>query len=109
MHRYGSEALSTAHDNLTRINTVIDTLIDIIRAVFEAGNLLEQQRQGIIIRQLSAWAAILGVPTAISGIYGMNFAHMPELETPYGYQITIALMLSVCLLLYIRFKKLRWL
>jgi magnesium transporter len=61
--------LRDAHDNLTRINTMISTMIDIIRAVFEAGNLLEQQRQGIIIRQLSAWAAILGVPTAISGIY----------------------------------------
>ena len=60
------------HDNLTRLDTMISGLVDVIRAVFEASNLLEQQRQGIIIRQLSAWAAILGVPTAIAGIYGMN-------------------------------------
>ena len=43
----------------------------------EASNLLEQQRQGVITRQFAAWAAILAVPTAIAGIYGMNFANMP--------------------------------
>jgi magnesium transporter len=41
-----------------------------------ASNLLEQQRQGVITRQLAAWAAILAVPTAIAGIYGVNFEKM---------------------------------
>ena len=49
--------------------------------VFEVSTLFEQQRQGDITRKLAAWAAILAVPTAIAGIYGMNFAHMPELTT----------------------------
>ena len=57
--------------------------------MFEAANLLEQQRQGVITRQLAAWAAILAVPTAIAGIYGMNFANMPELKTDYGYFIVL--------------------
>ena len=47
--------------------------------------LLEQQRVGTITRQLAAWAAILAVPTAFAGIYGMNFQNMPELHTRYGY------------------------
>ena len=46
---------------------------------------LEAQRIGVVTRQLAARAAILMVPTAIAGIYGMNFKHMPELDTPYGY------------------------
>ena len=57
---------------------------EILTSVFEAANLLEQQRQGVITRQLAAWAAILAVPTAIAGIYGMNFANMPELKTDYA-------------------------
>jgi magnesium transporter len=97
------------HDHLIRLDTMISGLVDVIRAVFEASNLLEQQRQGVIIRQLAAWAAILGVPTAIAGIYGMNFTHMPELHAPYGYPIAIGAMLSICVALYVRFKKLRWL
>ena len=54
-------------------------------SVFEFSTLLEQQRESATTRQLAAWAAILAVPTAIAGIYGMNFEHMPELGWEYGY------------------------
>ena len=98
------------HDQLVRVDAMISGLVDVIRAVFEASNLLEQQRQGTTTRQLAGWAAILGVPTAIAGIYGMNFVNTPELHTTYGYPIVVAVvMLSICVGLYIRFKKLRWL
>ena len=97
------------HDQLVRVDAMISGLVDVIRAVFEASNLLEQQRQGVTIRQLAGWAAILGVPTAIAGIYGMNFMNMPELHATYGYPIVVAVMLSICVGLYMRFKKLRWL
>jgi len=97
------------HDQLVRVDAMISGLVDVIGAVFEASNLLEQQRQGITIRQLAGWAAILGVPTAIAGIYGMNFMNMPELHATYGYPIVVAVMLSICAGLYMRFKKLRWL
>ena len=97
------------HDHLIRLDAMISGLVEVIGAVFEASNLLEQQRQGIIIRRLAAWAAILGVPTAIAGIYGMNFRYMPELDTPYGYPIAMAVMLLICVALYMRFKKSRWL
>jgi magnesium transporter len=97
------------HDHLVHLSALVGSLIDTIRGVFEASNLLEQQRQGSITRQLAAWAAILAVPTAVAGIYGMNFAHMPELDLRYGYQATIVVILLICLTLYWRFKKLGWL
>lgn len=96
-------------EQLIRLDGMISGLVDVIRAVFEASNLLEQQRQGVITRQLASWAAILGATTAIAGIYGMNFSNMPELQSSYGYPIVVGVMLSICLGLYIRFKKLRWL
>lgn len=83
-------------------------LRDIVTSVFEAANLLEQQRQGAITRQLAAWAAILAVPTAIAGIYGMNFENMPELKTEYGYYVVLAVILVLCAILYYRFKKAGW-
>ena len=97
------------HDQLIRLDGMISGLVDVIRAVFEASNLLEQQRQGASTRKLAGWAAILGAPTAIAAIYGMNFPNVPELHAPYGYPIVVGVMLSICLGLYVRFKKLRWL
>jgi hypothetical protein len=60
-------------DHVRRVEAMGNSLRDVLTSVFEVSNLLEQQRQGVITRQLAAWAAILAVPTAIAGIYGMNF------------------------------------
>lgn len=97
------------YDHVRRVEGSVSGLREIITSVFEASNLLEQQRQGAITRQLAAWAAILAVPTAVAGIYGMNFKNMPELETRYGYYVVIAVILVLCSLLFFRFKKARWL
>jgi Mg2+ and Co2+ transporter CorA len=80
-----------------------------IGILFEAGTLLEQQRQGAITRQLAAWAAILAVPTAIAGIYGMNFEVMPELKWQYGYYTVVGIIVALCAFLYVRFKRANWL
>ncbi|KQQ59747.1 magnesium transporter [Rhizobium sp. Leaf311] len=97
------------HDHIRRVDSMVSGLREIMTSVFEASNLLEQQRQGAITRQLAAWAAILAVPTAIAGIYGMNFKNMPELETRYGYFIVLAVIAALCSILYVRFKKAGWL
>jgi magnesium transporter len=96
-------------DHVRRVEMRVGGLREILTSVFEAANLLEQQRQGVITRQLAAWAAILAVPTAIAGIYGMNFANMPELKTDYGYFIVLGVIALLCSGLYVRFKKARWL
>ncbi|MFC6448205.1 magnesium/cobalt transporter CorA [Shinella zoogloeoides] len=96
-------------DHVKRVETMIAGLRDVITSVFEASNLLEQQRQGVITRQLAAWAAILAVPTAIAGLYGMNFRNMPELETRYGYFIVLGVIAALCGILFARFKRAGWL
>lgn len=95
-------------DNLVRVEAMGSGLIDVIRAALEASSLLEQQRQSDITRKLAAWAGILAVPTAIAGIYGMNF-NLPGTGTSWGYSVVFGVMLSVCLLLFWRFRKLQWL
>lgn len=61
------------------------------------------------MRRISAWGAILAVPTMISGVYGMNFQNMPELNTTYGYFIVVSLMVAASTSLYLYFKKIGWL
>jgi magnesium transporter len=66
-----------------------------------------QQNQDM--RKISAWAAMAAVPTAIAGIYGMNFENMPELAWEWGYPAVLALMVSVCTFLYVTFRRNHWL
>ncbi|WP_426131435.1 magnesium and cobalt transport protein CorA [Pararhizobium sp. PWRC1-1] len=96
-------------DHVKRVETMMSGLREVITSVFEASNLLEQQRQGTITRQLAAWAAILAVPTAIAGIYGMNFQNMPELQSRYGYFVVLGVIATLCGVLFYRFKKAGWL
>ncbi len=96
-------------DHVRRVNSRLGGLNEILSSVFEVANLLEQQRQGLITRKLAAWAAILAVPTAIAGIYGMNFEHMPELRWEYGYYAVLFVIAAICAALYVTFKRTKWL
>jgi magnesium transporter len=67
---------------------------------------LDQNEQ---VKRISGWAAILFGPTLVGTIYGMNFQHMPELQWRYGYPLALLAMLVLGLLLYLVFKRKRWL
>ena len=96
-------------DHTQKVEGMVDALREVITSVFEAASLLEQQRQSAITRKLAAWAAILAVPTAVAGIYGMNFEHMPELRWAWGYPAVMVGIAGVIGWLYWRFKKNGWL
>jgi magnesium transporter len=84
-------------------------LKETLAAIVETASLLEQHRQGEMTRQLAAWAGLLAVPTAIAGIYGMNFEYMPELRWHYGYFILLGCVGTICTTLYWRFRRIGWL
>ena len=96
-------------DHVRRVAGRVEGLREVLRGVFEIGLLTEQQRQSVATRKLAAWAAILAIPTAVAGIYGMNFEYMPELHLRYGYHAVLAVITGLCGLLYLRFKRVEWL
>src|SRR5213075_2790638 len=96
-------------DHVRRVLTRVEGLRDALSSVFEVSNLLEQQRQGVITRKLAAWAAILAVPTAVAGIYGMNFQFMPELHWRLGYPVTLGAIAVLCAALFVGFRHYDWL
>ena len=96
-------------DHIKRAQEEIDSLREVLAFAFEASLMAGQAQQTAITRQLAAWAAILAVPTAMAGIYGMNFEHMPELKWEYGYYIVVGVILAVCSILYLRFRHYGWL
>ena len=95
--------------------SILDFIVDnhvprqVLAFAFEASLMAGQAQQNAITRKLAAWAAILAVPTAVAGIYGMNFQNMPELHWKYGYYVVIAAIVALCGRLYLRFKRLGWL
>ncbi|MBZ0147890.1 MAG: magnesium/cobalt transporter CorA [Pseudorhodoplanes sp.] len=95
-------------DHVRRVKEEIDTLREVLAFAFEASLMTGQMSQTGITRKLASWAAILAVPTAIAGIYGMNFKHMPELNSEYGYFVVIAVIIVICFTLFTRFRKNRW-
>jgi magnesium transporter len=82
---------------------------DLLDSVLAAHHTQVTIRQNDDMRQISAWVAIVAAPTAIASIYGMNFRYMPELTSPMGYPTVLLVMLSVCVTLYLLFRRSGWL
>jgi len=111
------------YDHVIRVNEMIDNLRELLSTAFEVNlsflsvAINEEMKQLALSsaqenrqqRRLAAWAAIIAVPTMIAGIYGMNFADMPELSWQYGYPAILTGMAAICTALYIGFRRSGWL
>ncbi len=94
--------LSAVADRVTGYDELLTTLVS--AALTEVTT-----QQNADMRKISAWAAIALVPTAIAGIYGMNFQNMPELDWTYGYPMALGLIACVCVLLFVLLRRRGWL
>ncbi len=98
-----------AHDHLVAVTQRVSTLHDLLTNILAANLTQISIRQNEDMRKISAWVAIAAVPTMIAGIYGMNFEHMPELQSSWGYPMVLLLMVGACSWLYRKFKQADWL
>ncbi len=96
------------HDHLLRVVDDVESFRDLLTSVLTANLTQVSVRQNEDVRRISAWAAIIAVPTAIAGLYGMNFEHMPELRWTYGYPLVLGIILAMCLALYLYFRRIGW-
>jgi magnesium transporter len=94
--------LNTATERIAGFNELLTTLVDAVLAKIT-------MRQNNDMRKISAWVAIITVPTMIAGLYGMNFDDMPLLHNPAGYPLVIAITLLICLVLVRVFRRNEWL
>jgi magnesium transporter len=96
-------------DHLLRSVDHIESYDRLLTDILNAHLAQVSVRQNDDMRKISAWVAIAAVPTMIAGIYGMNFKHMPELGTEWGYPVTLAAMVIFCSALFRAFKRSGWL
>src|SRR5262249_35095849 len=97
------------HDPLLRVIDRIEGCRDLLTSVLAANMTQVTVRQNEDMRKISAWGAIIVVPTLIAGVYGMNFRNMPELKWRFGYPLAIGVILLICFALYRYFRRIGWL
>lgn len=97
------------YDNLVRLNDIVGTSRDIITGAMEAYVSIVSNRLNEIMKTLTVIATIMMPLTLIASIYGMNFKHMPELDSRMGYPIVILLMAVISAVMLYYFKKRKWL
>jgi len=93
------------------LNQLIDGLViqrELINESLSLYMTLMNNNLNLIMKKLTGLATIVGVPMLITGIYGMNFKHMPELYWRYGYPFSLLLMLLAGFVTYMVFKRKEW-
>jgi len=96
-------------DHAMRINERIDTMREMLSSVLEANLSLMSVNQNEVMKKLAAWAAVLGAPTLLASIWGMNFETMPELHIALAYPVALTLMIGSAFVLYGVFRRTGWL
>jgi len=96
-------------DHTVRVTEEIDMLRDLLSTAVEAQATVTSNQLNQTLRMMTSWSIILMSLTLIAGIYGMNFVHMPELSWPYGYALSLGLMVVVGGALVLFFRGRRWL
>ena len=105
VRRYMRDVLDHNTQAADRIASYDEVLSSLVQAA--VGKVSMQQNTDM--RKISAWVAIAAVPTALAGIYGMNFDDMPELHQVWGYPAVLLVMVTVCSVLYVNFRRNHWL
>ncbi|WP_320669841.1 magnesium and cobalt transport protein CorA [Patulibacter defluvii] len=96
-------------DHLTRDAEAVTALDELLSGILQANLAQLSVRQNDDTRKISAWVAIVAVPTMVFGLYGMNFTHMPELKWTLGYPAVIVVTVLICALLFRRLRRAGWL
>jgi magnesium transporter len=96
-------------DHLLRAIELTDGVREILTTIVDIRMARSAHQLNEVMKKLTAWAAIILVPTLVAGVYGMNFRHMPELHWILGYPLALAVMAVSSLWLYLGFRKRGWL
>lgn len=96
-------------DHLLRAKEQIAAFDELLNSILQAHLAQVTVAQNEDMRKITAWAAVIAVPTMVCGVYGMNFDHMPELHWTFGYPLVMGVIAVACGVLYRGFRRNGWL
>lgn len=97
------------YDHAARIGQSTDAMREMLTAAISVNLAVVGVSQNDDVKRLAGWAALLAVPTLLTGWYGMNFENMPELSEPHAYPVMLVAVATICGALYWRLKRSKWL
>lgn len=97
------------YDHLVRVSNMVDARREMIVTAIQVNLGMISLAENEVTKRLGSFAALFAVPTMIAGIYGMNFANIPELHFKYGYQVCLAVMAIIDIVLFVLFRRGGWL
>ena len=95
------------YDHVLRASEWTESLRDMVTAIFETNLSLQDARLNNVMKKLTAWAAIIAVPTAVTGYFGQNIPY-PGFAKEWGFALSVAAILIIGVGLYITFKRKNW-
>ncbi len=96
------------YDHVLRVSEWTESLRDMVTTIFETNLSLQDARLNTVMKKLTGWAAIIAVPTAITGFYGQNVPY-PGFGTPAGFLASTAVIAVLMVVLYVLFRRRDWL
>lgn len=103
------EYFRDVEDHLATVSERVSSYDELLTTLVDAALAKITMQQNHDMRKITAWVAIISVPTMIAGIYGMNFDYMPELHLQYGYFLVLGVVVVACGSLFRAFRRNRWL
>ena len=96
------------YDHVLRASEWTESLRDMVTTVFETNLSLQDARLNTVMKKLTGWAAIIAVPTAVTGFYGQNVTY-PLMNTFSGFVVSSAIIVVIVAWLYVMFRRRDWL
>ncbi|MDP9165773.1 MAG: magnesium transporter CorA family protein [Actinomycetota bacterium] len=96
------------YDHVLRASEWTESLRDMVTSVFETNLSLQDARLNTVMKKLTGWAAIIAVPTAVTGFYGQNVEY-PGINTVAGFIASSVVILTLVAVLYVMFRRRDWL
>ncbi|MFI6700471.1 magnesium and cobalt transport protein CorA [Streptomyces sp. NPDC050509] len=96
-------------DHLAQVHEEVIGFDELLNSILQANLAQASVAQNEDMRKITSWAAIIAVPTAVCGVYGMNFEHMPELQWRFGYPLVLGVIITTCVVIHRTLKRNGWL
>ena len=96
------------YDHVLRATEWTESLRDLVTSILETNLTIQGNRMNLIMKKVTSWAAIVAVPTAITGYYGQNLPY-PGFDTKWGFAVSTGLIVGLGVVLYTAFKRWEWL
>jgi magnesium transporter len=100
--------LRDVYDHINKANDTVEQFRESLEGIMEMYLSTSSNRLSEVMRALTMISAIFIPVSFIASLYGMNFKHMPEIDTKWGFWLTVSIMAVIMVTMVVYFKRKKW-